>query len=68
MNTLKQMLIDKALSKHKEIFPCAGYEKVEDCFSTIGDKLVFWYNAYKENCNGKSTHIETCPLKKVVGV
>jgi len=68
MNTLKKMLIDKAKGKHKEIFPCAGYEHVEDCFSIIGEKLVFWYNAYKEDCNGKSTHIETCYFKEEVQV
>ena len=44
MSGLKEDLIREARRRYKQIYPCASRTRLEDCFSTMGDKYVFWFN------------------------
>lgn len=44
MSRLEEDLIREARRKYKQIYPCASRTRLEDCFSTMGDKYVFWFN------------------------
>ena len=57
MNEIKQILINRAKSKFKQIHPCSTKEKLRDCFTVEGDKMIFWFNTEDE-----TTHILTQDL------
>jgi hypothetical protein len=40
----KNQLIQKALLKHGEIFPCNNKADLYDCFTLEENHLIFWYN------------------------
>ena len=61
MNTLKQMLINRALTKHTHIYPLNDSTDIKDGFTEMNGKLIFWYNAEKPDCDGKSTCVEMHP-------
>ncbi|MFA5248834.1 MAG: hypothetical protein WC415_06525 [Patescibacteria group bacterium] len=42
--SLKQRMIEKAIEKHGEIFPCGMESNLEGGFRTKGSKLIFYYN------------------------
>ena len=47
----KTALIRKAREKFEgqEIHPCGGLGTLEECFSQIGDRLIFWFNTSGDN-------------------
>jgi hypothetical protein len=57
MNQLKLTLINKAKSKHENIFPVGSFNDLFECFTTEGNLLLFWYNT-----KDLSTHLETCDI------
>ncbi len=48
----KRQMIDLALRQHKEIFPCANRQKLDECFTDDENRLFFWFNTRDE-----STHV-----------
>jgi hypothetical protein len=52
MNELKNRLISKAQEIFIKIYPCGGKRDLTDCFTVIGNKLVFWFNT-----EDQSTHL-----------
>ena len=47
----KRKLIEKARSKYKEheILPCGNFSKLEECFTSVGNRLIFWFNTSGDN-------------------
>jgi hypothetical protein len=45
-------LIAKAIEQHSTIFPCADRTELTDCFTTVGNKILFWFNTADQ-----STHV-----------
>jgi len=60
MNELKQKMILEAMEKYKTIFPCGNKTDLTDCFTLMGNLLVFWFNT-----EDHSTHLLTLPLEAV---
>ncbi len=54
MDAIKKSLIDKAVKKHKRIYPVSTGRTLNDCFTDEGDQLIFWFNI-----KGGSTKILT---------
>lgn len=52
MEQLKYRIIEKAIRKHKQIFPCGGRRELSDCFTIEGQQIFFWYNT-----SDRSTHL-----------
>ncbi|HMB01267.1 MAG TPA: hypothetical protein VKS21_09805 [Spirochaetota bacterium] len=52
MNKEKYRMIRKAVSRWKHIYPCSGLANFENCFTTMGNKLIFWFNT-----DDHSTHV-----------
>jgi hypothetical protein len=48
----QERLIEKAIEKHERIRPCSNRTELRDCFSVLGNKLIFWYNT-----DDDSTHV-----------
>ena len=60
MQEIKQLLIRKAKTTHKKIYPCKGKSRLDDCFTVEGKKIIFWFNT--EDCN---THTLSAPLTAI---
>ncbi len=60
MYVYKNQLIEKALSKHGEIFPCNNKADLYDCFTIDNNHLILWYNL-----PNKSTCIEMIDLSLI---
>jgi hypothetical protein len=43
-DSIKKSMIEEAIEKHGEIFPCSHIEKLEDCFVFYEDKVHFFFN------------------------
>jgi hypothetical protein len=52
MNAAKKLLKSEAEEAHpgKNLSYCGTKTNWDDCFTIVGDKLIFWYNV------GKNTH------------
>ncbi|MFC1584795.1 hypothetical protein ACFL5V_04545 [Fibrobacterota bacterium] len=50
-------MIKRAFSLYQIIFPCSGKNHLEECFTTTGSKLHFWFNTKDDN-----THMLTADL------
>jgi hypothetical protein len=64
MGELERKLIQKAIQKHKKIFPCAHKGTFEASFTREPDRILFWYNT-----KDRSTHVVSARLirrKRVV--
>ena len=57
MGELEQRLIQRAIQKHKKIFPCARKNSLESCFTREKDRLLFWYNT-----KDRSTHVVSAKI------
>ncbi|MBN2038226.1 MAG: hypothetical protein JW768_15905 [Chitinispirillaceae bacterium] len=57
MGELEQRLIQRAVQKHKKIFPCAPKNDLQSCFTREKDRLLFWYNT-----KDRSTHVVSAKL------
>ena len=44
MEDLKQQMINEAKVKYDDIRPLGNKERLEDCFTTHDDNLLFWFN------------------------
>lgn len=44
MDKLKQQMIRRAQKSYKVIYPCGDKECFSDCFTTMGDRIIFWFN------------------------
>lgn len=49
MDEVKQKLIERAIEKHKKIFPCGNIDSILDCFTVHDETLVFWFNTEDNN-------------------
>lgn len=54
MNELKHIMIRKAVAMYTDIYPVITKHDLEECFTTEGNMLVFWFNTADE-----STHVLT---------
>lgn len=61
MQEIKKLLIRKAETTHKKIYPCKGKSRLDDCFTVEGSKIIFWFNT--EDCN---THTLSAPLSELL--
>ncbi len=52
MESIKRHLIEKALKKYKNIYPCVQKVSFQDCFTTVGPQILFWFNT-----EDHSTHV-----------
>ena len=59
MSEVKLELLQKAIETHEKIYPCGGSLSLNDCFTTAGNKLYFWFNTEDD-----STHIIFHTLQK----
>jgi len=57
MNEIKNKLIIRAKETFKIIYPCGNKRDLSDCFTIIGNKLLFWFNT-----EDQTTHLITWPL------
>ncbi|MBD3344212.1 MAG: hypothetical protein GF401_04015 [Chitinivibrionales bacterium] len=60
MDKHRKKLICHAVKKYKKIFPCAEKKGFEECFTSRGDSLVFWFNTPDH-----STHVVKAETAKV---
>jgi len=44
VNREKEILIEKARNRHKEISPCSRTGSWEEAFTVQGNLLLLWYN------------------------
>ena len=59
MDTLKNMLIERARQRWGKIHPCMARADFDECFTVEGEVLFFWFNAGEPTPSGaQSTHIE----------
>ncbi len=49
MNCKKKKLIQLAYSLYKKIRPCGGRKTFYDCFTTVDDELLFWFDTEDNN-------------------
>lgn len=61
MQEIKRLLIKKAKTTHKKIYPCKGKDRLDDCFTVEGQKIIFWFNT--ADCN---THALSAPLSAIL--
>jgi hypothetical protein len=52
MSKKQRRMICRAQKKHGRICPCGTLPMLSQCFSKVGERMVFWYN--DENGN---THV-----------
>lgn len=57
MGELERKLIQKAIQRHKNIFPCSRRGTFEASFTREVDRILFWYNT-----KDKSTHVVSARL------
>jgi hypothetical protein len=46
---VKQQLIDQATKLHKKIFPAGEKASLNECFTRLDNKLLFWFNTEDDN-------------------
>ncbi|MDD5675197.1 MAG: hypothetical protein PHC61_13595 [Chitinivibrionales bacterium] len=44
MGELREELILKAQEIYQQIFPCSSKSSLEECFTVMGKKYLFWFN------------------------
>ncbi len=54
MNDLKDIMINRAVALYADIRPVYAKHDLDECFTTEGNMLVFWFNTADE-----STHVLT---------
>ena len=59
MGELEKRLIQRAIHKHKKIFPCARRNSFAACFTREKDRLLFWYNT-----KDRSTHVVSAKIMR----
>ena len=52
MNQVKWDMIRKAQTQYSTILPCTSRNRLEDCFTSEGSRVIFWFNTEDNN-----THI-----------
>ncbi len=57
MNKMKTDLISEARDHYSVIFPCGDKVSFDECFTSNGDQLLFWFNT-----EDQSTHVMTKTL------
>ena len=58
MNKVKKAMIQQAIKKYRQIYPCGVRKDLGDCFTIMDDRVVFWFNT-----SDNSTHLLTMPRK-----
>ena len=59
MHELKTRLISQAQQTFQTIYPCGNKVELFDCFTQMGNLLVFWFNT-----EDHSTHLLTLPIEE----
>jgi hypothetical protein len=54
MDEQKRTMIENAEKQFEKIHPCGSNTSFSDCFTTVGDVIVFWFNT-----DDRSTHVIT---------
>lgn len=57
MNEMQNKMILEAKQSFKAIYPCGQKKELSECFTQMGDQLLFWFNT-----DDQSTHIISMPL------
>ena len=59
VDNIKQRLIKKAMNRFpgEMLRPCGNNETLNQCFTSLNNKIIFWYNI--ENDKFKGTFTET---------
>lgn len=52
MTRAEQALLAEAKATYKEIFPCGTKQSLHECFTSHGDRILFWFNT-----SDSSTHL-----------
>ncbi len=60
MNALKKKLIKRATQAYKHIYPCTNKRSLYECFTSEGERLLFWFNTADNN-----THLLIGDMKPV---
>lgn len=53
----KEEMIDRARNEFEEIFPCSDNDRLDDCFTTDHNRLMFWFNTRDSSTHMLSTAI-----------
>jgi hypothetical protein len=59
MNYEKIKLINQAIMIYKKIYPCGNKRNLFDCFTQIGNSILFWFNT-----EDHSTHLLKAKIKE----
>ncbi|MCL2182289.1 MAG: hypothetical protein FWB85_02320 [Chitinispirillia bacterium] len=57
MEQLKKSMIQRARRQYKQIYPCVPKRSLQECFTTYGDEVSFWFNTAD-----KSTRLIVCKM------
>lgn len=57
MNEMKIKLISQARTTFNKIYPCGKKTEIGECFTEIGNRLLFWFNT-----EDQSTHLMVLPF------
>lgn len=57
MNEMKNQLIGQARMTYKKIYPCGKKTDIGECFTEVGNQLLFWFNT-----EDQSTHLMVLPF------
>ncbi|KMQ51790.1 hypothetical protein CHISP_1286 [Chitinispirillum alkaliphilum] len=44
MDKLKEKMIRRAVKRYKHIYPCGEKNQLSQCFTTMGNTILFWFN------------------------
>jgi hypothetical protein len=59
MSRTQRELIQLARRTYNNIYPCAFRRNLEECFTIVGDKYVFWFNT-----EDQSTRFVACEVSE----
>jgi hypothetical protein len=57
MSALQKKLIKQARETYHQIFPCSSKRSLEECFTIMDKKYLFWFNTAD-----RSTHVLAAEL------
>lgn len=69
MHKIQNYLIMKARRTYKKIYPCKGKDRLEECFTVEGKKIIFWFNTEDRNTHTISASLTEClTLREIYGM
>lgn len=61
MDRFHKKLIQRAIRKFVNIYPCSKATDFEESFTVTGNKLIFWFNT-----DDRSTHVVSSQIKNAI--